>query len=343
MPPRIGLSAAFGVRAVTRGPKPKTAPPSTFLVLSFTKANQPTVRHKRQTYATSADTNGKKFGSLRLPDDYVAPTQPPSAKPPESRKSQLLRTYTSLLRSTPLILIFQHNQIINQEWIAIRRELSVALRSVKAGPSDDALDMSATDYVRMQAIQKTMFRVATKMVEAYDPALAWKRGHRWTHDLGRAAMDATREAKLDEKSIFAHMKPLLEGPVALLTVPVVSPKHLATALGVLAPSKEFPAPSRRRRPFYYEPVVQAGLAKLMLIGSRIDDRVMDSEEVKRVSGIEGGIDAMRAKLVGILQSAGLGVTGALEGTGRSLWMALETRRGVLEEEEKGKKAVGGNE
>src|SRR5271156_26349 len=60
--------------------------------------------------------------------------QPPSHRPPEFRKSQLLRSYVSLLQSTPLILLFQHNNLKSMEWVSIRRELSRALQKV-----DDSL------------------------------------------------------------------------------------------------------------------------------------------------------------------------------------------------------------
>ena len=53
-----------------------------------------------------------------------------------------------------------------------------------------------------------------------------------------------------------------------------------------------------------------------------------------VGGIDGGLDALRAQLVYLLQSAGMGLTSALEGAGKSLWLTMESRRSVLEEESK---------
>ncbi|KAK6724421.1 hypothetical protein SNK04_003253 [Fusarium graminearum] len=60
---------------------------------------------------------------IRKPIDQAPATKPPSARPVETRKSQLIRTYTSLLRTTPLILFFQHSNLTAVEWAAVRREL----------------------------------------------------------------------------------------------------------------------------------------------------------------------------------------------------------------------------
>jgi large subunit ribosomal protein L10 len=39
----------------------------------------------------------------------------------------------------------------------------------------------------------------------------------------------------------------------------------------------------------------------------------------------------------LLQSAGLGLTTALEGASKSLWLTMESRRSVMEEEQNGPK------
>lgn len=73
----------------------------------------------------------------------------------------------------------------------------------------------------------------------------------------------------------------------------------------------------------------------MLLGARVEGRVVDNAGARWVGGIEGGIEGLRGQLVRILGEVGAGVTGALEGMGRSLWVTVEGRRGMLEEEEKG--------
>lgn len=98
----------------------------------------------------------------------------------------------------------------------------------------------------------------------------------------------------------------------------------------------FPAPTRRANPGYHDASVQQGLQKLMLLGARVEGRVFDNEGARWVGGIEGGLEGLRGQLVRMLGEVGGGVTGALEGVGRSLWVTVEGRRGMLEEEEKGR-------
>jgi large subunit ribosomal protein L10 len=51
-----------------------------------------------------------------------------------------------------------------------------------------------------------------------------------------------------------------------------------------------------------------------------------------VGGIEGGIDGLRAQLVGMLQGFGAGVVQVLESGSRAVWWTMEGRRKMLEEE-----------
>lgn len=133
----------------------------------------------------------------------------------------------------------------------------------------------------------------------------------------------------------------MTGSLALLTLPTVSPQYLKAALQILAPQPPaFPAPTRRANPAYWDPAVQDGLKKLMLLGARIDGKVFDMEGARWVGGIDGGIDGLRAQLVYMLQGVGAGITGALEGAARSLYFTMESRRQMLDEEAKPTDAVG---
>lgn len=72
--------------------------------------------------------------------------------------------------------------------------------------------------------------------------------------------------------------------------------------------------------------------------------MVGTEGARWVGAIEGGLDGLRGRLVGVLgQVGGAGLTGALEGVGRSLWVAVEGRRGMLVEEEEGKGRSSGGE
>ncbi|KAM0555715.1 hypothetical protein ACHAPJ_006106 [Fusarium lateritium] len=286
---------------------------------------------------------------IRRPADHAPATKPPSARPVETRKSQLIRTYTSLLRTTPLILFFQHSNLTAIEWAAVRRELRKALSAVpppNAIPGTQPVDI--TPLVQLQVVRTNMLRVALKLVEFYDPeaAAASESTTRTTrgpvvHDLSAAAYDAIKNIEIPEDSNYAQIEPVLVGPVAALVLPAVSPAHVAAALSILAPvAGKFPAPSRKKNPGYHEPICQSGLAKLLLVGGRVEGKIFDQSGVNWVGGIEGGLDGLRAQLVAMLQGAGLGITSTLEGGSRSLWLALEGRKGQLEDESKGEKKEG---
>lgn len=279
------------------------------------------------------------------------PTQPPSHRPPEFRKSQLHRQYTSLLRSAPLILLFQHNNVKATELMAIRRELAIALQKLD---QDDASPSRPSRGIKLQIVQSRIFSAALRIVEYWNPPTSQPpishpqdpstqssapgipnttpspADPALTHALSRQARDAVISKK------YTHpLSPLLSGPLALLAFPSVSPAHLKTALSILSPrAPGFPAPLRRTNPGYHDPVTQAGLQKLLLLGARIEGRVFDTEGVRWVGGIEGGLEGMRGQLVGMLQGFGAGLTGALEGASRSLYLTVEGRRIMLEDEGK---------
>ena len=77
----------------------------------------------------------------------------------------------------------------------------------------------------------------------------------------------------------------------------------------------------------------------MLLGARVEGKTFDMDATRWLGGIEGGLEGLRAQLVYMLQGVGAGITGALEGAGRSLYFTMESRRQMLEEEAKPKHAV----
>ncbi|KAF1365034.1 hypothetical protein EJ07DRAFT_97482 [Lizonia empirigonia] len=280
------------------------------------------------------------------------PTQPPSHKRPEERKTQLHRQYQSLLKSSPLLLIFQHNNIKAVEWMSIRRELATALRKIDAERVAAGQEPIA-DQVKIQVIQTNIFASALKVVEFFDPSelpaddatdprtptsarvpLTGNKvdDKRFTHGLSRHAYEVANNRKLKH-----DLEPLMSGPLAVVAFPSVSPQHLKTVLTILSPSApDFPAPKRKTNPDYYEPAVQTGLQKLMLLGARVEGKVFDYEGTKWVGAIPGGIDGLRASLVQMLQGIGSSLTNALEGASRSLYFTVESRRMDMKEKEKPK-------
>lgn len=201
---------------------------------------------------------------------------------------------------------------------------------------------------KLQVVQTGIFASALKIVEFWDPKFDELQHTKSTDPAGNPT-ESNANSKLvhglskkaykvanKNKSLSHGLEPLLSGPLALLTLPTVSPAHLKAAIQILAPSApNFPAPKRKANPGYHEPAVQGGLQKMMLLGARVEGKVFDAEGVKWVGGIDGGLDGLRAQLVGMLQGVGAGVTSALEGVSRSLYFTVEGRRGMLEEEEKG--------
>lgn len=239
------------------------------------------------------------------------------------------------------MLMFQHNNVTAPEWAALRRELRAALAAVPLPAASPTLNIAS--HISLQVVRTRMFTQALKIIEFYDPATASAPAEtspgkkHYTHDLSVAAYEAVKAAEqsIPENSVYAQLSPLLVGPLALVTFPVVTPQHLAAALSILAPSPPaFPAPTRKKNPGYYELTTQNGLQKLMLVGARVEGKVFDIDAVRWVGGIQGGLDGLRAQLVHLLHSAGMGLTSTLEGASKSLWVTMESRRIQLEDDGK---------
>ncbi|KAL4892155.1 hypothetical protein BDV59DRAFT_58211 [Aspergillus ambiguus] len=285
-------------------------------------------------------------------------SQPPSHRNPEYRRSQLLRQYTSLIRTTPLMVFFQHDNLQSVEWAAIRRELSKAMQKVDEQIASEGRNAPPlAPHVKVQIVQTSIFEVALRIVEYFrpNPTAAVGSGENpaavdpvtqssaeiplsgsrddpsLAHDLSRTAHQAVRHMKGKHE-----LSPLLVGPIAVLSIPNVSPEHLKAALTVLAPKAAgFPAPTRKANPGWHELPVQNGLNKLALLAARVDGKVFDVDQTKWVGSIQGGMDGLRSQLVMALQSMGSSVASTLESAGKSLYFTLESRKSVLEEEQKG--------
>lgn len=293
-------------------------------------------------------------------------TQPPSHRNPEYRRSQLLRAYTSLLRTSPLLVMFQHNNLKSMEWAAIRRELTKALQKVDEKiASEGRISSALAPYIKVQTVQTSIFEVALRIVEYFRPNDAAQASGKppsavdpitqtsaeiptisgskddpsLTHDLSRAAHLAVKHMKGRHE-----LAEILVGPIAVLSIPSVSPEHMKAALSILTPKEAgFPAPTRKGNPDYHDPIVQNGLRKINLLAARVDGQVFDIDQTKWVGSIEGGMDGLRSQLVTSLQSMGSSLTSTLEGAGKSLYFTMESRRSVLEEEQNPKSEGGKDE
>lgn len=269
-------------------------------------------------------------------------------------------------------MIFQHNNIRATEWAGIRRELNAAMRKV-----DDELAKTG-DYgyigsrgVRLQVVQTGIFASALRVVEFWDPNFGMEasgtpntksgtglqtanttaaekstphaQDQIFRHGLSREAWVATGKRTKKNSERKHGFEPLLSGPLAVLTFPSVTTQHLKAALSILSPNSQFPAPKRGTNPGYHEKLVQDGLQKLMLLGARVEGKAFDMEGARWVGTIEGGLDGLRAQLVTILSRVGATITSTLDAASRSLWLTVEGRRGMLEEEAKGSRSSGAEE
>ncbi|KAA6411113.1 MAG: hypothetical protein FRX48_05425 [Lasallia pustulata] len=340
MPPRIRLCPGCHPAL----PRTHWANPSTYRYASVASAIAPAPSIEQMTTSIP-------------PIARYPPTQPPSHRPPEFRKSQLHRQYTSLLRSAPLMLILQHNNLKAIEWMAIRREVAQAVRKVdESRAAEGQEDANPADGIKVHIIQTSVFAAALRVVEYFRPELQPEASAPHAsdpvtqtstqmnntlpkpndptlrHGLSRAAHDAVAD-----KNISHPLDPLLSGPLAVISFPTVSPQHLKAVLSIIAPSApDFAAPTRRANPGYYEPTMQNGLQKLLLLGARVEGKVFDADGSRWVGGIEGGLQGLRGQLVAMLQGIGAGITNTLESAGRSLYFTVESRRGMLEDEQKEK-------
>jgi large subunit ribosomal protein L10 len=333
MPPRLRFSSSYIPQPVRRQ-KGLTGPQNEVIRGSRYVSTAPAAAASAAVVPPPSLEQMKKSPSRIVRKPSV---QPPSHRRPEERRSQLLRQYTSLIRTAPLMVFFQHNNLQSTEWTAIRRELVQALRKVDDQQAAEGRSTTPlASHVKLQIIQTSIFEVALRIVDHFRPEEVKGQGataaeDALMHDLSRTVHGAVRHLKGKHE-----LASILSGPLAVLSLPNVSPEHLKAALSVLAPKASgFSAPSRKANPGYHELTVQEGLQKLMLVAARVDGQVFDLEGTKWVGSIESGLDGLRAQLVHALQAVGAGVTSTLEGASKSLYLTMESRRSVLEDEQKG--------
>ncbi|KAI5780421.1 hypothetical protein EDC01DRAFT_668058 [Geopyxis carbonaria] len=257
------------------------------------------------------------------PISLYPPTQPPSHRAADARKTQLHRSYLSLLRSTPLMLVFQHNNLRAVEWSAIRREIATAL--AKLTPADQHDEVA--EHIKITMLRTQVFSSAVRVAEFYDTVEDSQHG---------TSRDAYEKTKKQKKHALA---PLLTGPVGVVSFPAVSPAHLKTVMDIMFPAGK---PIRGMAP-----LATSGLQKLILLAARVDGhvaaaqigqaQVLDSEKVRWVSALPG-FEGLRGQLVAILQSVGGGeLVRSLESIPTSIVRTLDGHRKVLSGELDGEK------
>ncbi|TGZ83348.1 hypothetical protein EX30DRAFT_287280, partial [Ascodesmis nigricans] len=214
-------------------------------------------------------------------------TQPPSYRAAASRKTQLHRHYLSLLRSTPLMLLFQHNNVRATEWVALRRELSTQL--AKLGLTDDPI----TPHIKVTILRNGVFDAAVKIADHFDKK--------------DDPLHATSKKAYFKTYKRSHkLKALLSGPIGCVTFPDVSPEHLKVVMDLM-----FPAGKPMKG---LDPAARQGLDKLILMAARVDGHVagkmgkaevMDRSKIAWVSALPG-YEGLRSQIVAVLQTMGGG-------------------------------------
>ncbi|KAF8425691.1 hypothetical protein EV426DRAFT_531522 [Tirmania nivea] len=268
-----------------------------------------------------AKTLARAFPSASSTREQVpSTTQPPSFKAATSQKTLLTRLYLSLLRSSPLVVIFQHNSMRATEWSAIRRELAGVLARVDAGLPEGLARLGR--FIGIMTVDTELLGVAIRVADKSAPG-----GGLWTHGTSLEAAKAAKRSKRKHE-----MAPLLVGPLAVLTFPSLSPAHIAAAMDMMFPAKRGPAKKG------FDVAATTGLQKCILLGARVRERPMglgrafDDEGIRWLSGLKT-VEEMRGEIVALLQSVGGGeVVRALESVAISLGRTVEGRRRMLEEE-----------
>ncbi|KAF3160568.1 hypothetical protein TWF106_003798 [Orbilia oligospora] len=311
MPPSIFLKAAARTKLPTR--TSISFRDACYFIEAFVNGGQ-------RCYASHSVTHSKTC---------VPPgsNQPPSHRPYNSRQTLLHRTYISLLRATPLMVVFQHNNLRGSELVAIRRDLRVAMQNVDAQvaasqpapiPDEDGNippePRPVGEQVKMVVVNTELFSAALRVAE-YLPKDA-KVGS----SSGPEAYDMTLQYRGSHP-----MEALLVGPVGVIQFPTVSPPHILAVLNLLFPEK---ATFKKGT----DPLFISGVSKMLLLGAKVDKvggQTIDTAALKHITNL-GDLPTLRGQLLGLMQSAGAGLVATLQSPSKALWVTMEGRRKMLD-------------
>ena len=175
-------------------------------------------------------------------------------------------------------------------------------------------------YIRVNAVHTAIFGVAVRIADKRSPE-----GDLWSHGTSVEAAQASRKIKTKHK-----FTPLMVGPLGIVTFPTVSVPHVEAAVNML-----FPAKLQSKKGF--DPAATAGLAKCILLGARVREKllgqrkVMDNDDIKWLCGLRT-VEELRAEIVALLQRiGGSELVTVLQGAAMSLGRTIEARRKMLED------------
>ncbi|KAK6531452.1 hypothetical protein TWF281_008256 [Arthrobotrys megalospora] len=312
-------------------------PPSIFLTAAArTKLpNRTSISFRDACYFIETFVNGGQrcYASHSNPHSKTSippgSNQPPSHRPYNSRQTLLHRTYISLLRSTPLMVVFQHNNLRANELVAIRRDLKFAMANVDAQvaasqpapiPDEDGnvppQPRPVGEQVKIMVVNTELFSASLRVAE-YLP-----KDSKVGSSSGPEAYDMTVQHRGSHP-----MEALLVGPVGVIQFPTVSPPHLLAVLNLLFPEK---ATFRKGT----DPLFISGVSKMLLLGAKVDKvggPTIDTGALKHITSL-GDLVTLRGQLLGLMQSAGAGLVATLQSPVKALWVTMDGRRKMLDPE-----------
>ncbi|KAJ8608638.1 hypothetical protein MRB53_039522 [Persea americana] len=314
---------------------PSRIPTSLFSPSTYTTLHEPAGHSSpaslSRPYAAAALASAQAPTSSKPHIQTHHPLQPPSLKPAQLRKSQLLRAYVSLLRSSA----------------ARSSSSSTPTSSHQNGSASDASSPERSTKparvllrrrVRLTAVQGAVFGAAIRIAEfaRKNPGMSDERAYA----LSEAVVQRDTAVEVRARQAPACTACAARRPDRGVVVSVGG--YSAAGCGVADIGRRCrvgqvlersPAPKRKDAPGLYEPGTQNGLAKLMLLGARVEDKVLDGAGARWVGWLARCRRSSRTA-GGIVTRIGMGLVGTLEGQRNSLYLTLEGRRMAMEDEAK---------
>ena len=264
---------------------------STLLRTSRRAVNRNTTASSSSSSGSSISTNTTNTISSRsvstrsrTPHD---PSSSASARIYTPRKEFLYKSYVDLLDKSQAVILFQPNNLSSAELGKIRRAIKgVPVTKGMLGQDDD------------QGAGSDATSPASAASEANSTAAAA------TFTIARTGLLASvirsLPAESTPTSTSSQLASLLSGPVALLTVPSLSPPYLKSLFTSMNKSLGYRPPPQT--PASTAAGTHATSPRLVLLGALLEkDRLYSAPEVVHLVQTLPELDQLRAQLVGLLE------------------------------------------
>lgn len=258
-------------------------PLSSILRQSLPTPSSSTTRTSTHLISRSVSTRS------RTPHD---PDHSASARIYTPRKSYLYQSYTHLLNSNQVVLLFQPNNLDSKELAGIRKAIKgVPLpRTSVSSPSSQSPSPSPTQSGAQED----------------SPAAA--------------TLTLTRTGLLSSvsRTLQPQLLPLLNGPTALITIPSLSPPYIQRILAAVHKSLKFRSPA--------SPSVEGQTStssRLILLGGLVEGtKILSAQEIMELLQLPD-LDTLRGQLVGMLEMPARQLVGVTQMAGGGVgWLGL---------------------